>query len=195
MAWSAVGAFAGHAVRNLSNKLLLNMACFVAEFLGWPAALAILPPAVSGKVAIVSGANSGIGFKTTKALVKQGATVVMACRNMEKGNAARNDIARSYGSHVRARLILMHLDLEDFVSIKRFANEFKAKGLPLHILVNNAGIHLFPPGMASHGFERTMASDYFGHVYLTEMLLEVLKKSAPSRYDTPPQILSEGFAA
>ena len=101
---------------------------------------------------------------------------------MDKARAAAEDIVRTYyGSHILPRVIPMYLDLDDFASIKRFANDFKAKGLPLHILVNNAGIHLFPPGMASHGFERTMASDYFGHVYLTELLLGNLKESAPSR--------------
>jgi NAD(P)-dependent dehydrogenase (short-subunit alcohol dehydrogenase family) len=170
-----------HLVRNILNQMIINVAWLAAEFLGWPAALAVLPPTLRGKVAIVSGANSGIGLETTKALVKQGATVVMACRNMDKARAAVDDIIAAQGEYVKERLIPMHLDLEDFTSIKRFANDFKAKGLPLHILVSNAGIHLFPPGMASHGFERTMASDYFGHAYLIELLLDNLKKSAPSR--------------
>ena len=173
--------FSMHAFRNVLNNIIINLAWFAAEFLGWPAALAVLPPTLRGKVAIVSGANSGVGFETTKALVKQGATVVMACRNMDKARAAVDEIIAAQGQYVKERLIPMHLDLEDFTSIKRFANDFKSKGLPLHILVNNAGIHLFPPGMASHGFERTMAADYFGHAYLTELLLDKLQESAPSR--------------
>lgn len=63
----------------------------------------------------------------------------------------------------------------------RFAGEFRKLNLPLHVLVNNAGIHLMPYGFASHGFERTMAADFFGHAYLTDLLLDKLQTSAPSR--------------
>eukprot|EP00879_Flechtneria_rotunda_P008070 GHRR01008454.1.p1 GENE.GHRR01008454.1~~GHRR01008454.1.p1 ORF type:complete len:118 (-),score=22.29 GHRR01008454.1:1428-1781(-) len=80
------------------------------------------------------------------------------------------------------RLIPLHLDLEDFNSIKQFVSDFHALNLPLHLLVNNAGIHLKPFKRVSLDFERTMAVDYFGPFWLTQMLLPDLKANAPSRY-------------
>lgn len=70
-------------------------------------------------MAIVSGANSGIGLETTKALYEQGATVVMACRNMDKAAAAKAELVDTYGPEAQQRLVPLHLDLEDFASIKR----------------------------------------------------------------------------
>jgi hypothetical protein len=71
--------------------------------------------------------------------------------------------------------------LEDFPSIKQFVQDFHSLGLPLHLLVNNAGVHLKPYARASLGFERTMAVNYFSPFWLTQLLMEDLKASAPSR--------------
>eukprot|EP00775_Hariotina_reticulata_P007962 gene7963-8160_t len=165
----------------------MRLAWFAADIFGWRVALAVFPPFLRGKVAIVTGANAGLGLETTKALLQQGATVVMACRSLEHAQMSREDIlcdARNAGPLGRAaeRLIPLHLDLEDFASIPQFVADFHALNLPgLHVLVNNAGIHLKPYKRVSCGFERTMASNYFGHWWLTHLLLNDLKQSAPAR--------------
>lgn len=118
--------------------------------------------------------------------LQQGATVVMACRSLEHAQTAREDILRdtqNYGPIPDAtkRLIPLHLDLEDFPSVQQFVSDFHALNLPLHVLVNNAGVHLKPHKRVSLGFERTQACNYFAPFWLTQMLLDDLKASAPSR--------------
>ena len=100
-------------------------------------------PNQQGKVAIVTGANSGIGFETAVALAKKGAQVVMASRSLPKAWAARDEILKVYPHGL---IDVMKLDLADFTSIFAFATEFKNKFSQLNLLVNNAGIMLPPFG-------------------------------------------------
>lgn len=76
----------------------------------------------------------------------------------------------------------MHLDLTSFQSITDFAKAFKAKKLPLHTLVNNAGVFLVPHDFTQEGFETTVGTNYFGHFLLTHLLLDTIKASAPARH-------------
>eukprot|EP00882_Tetradesmus_deserticola_P000889 GHRQ01000963.1.p1 GENE.GHRQ01000963.1~~GHRQ01000963.1.p1 ORF type:complete len:445 (+),score=210.22 GHRQ01000963.1:166-1500(+) len=173
-------------LRNYLNWFFTSMAWLVADWFGWRAALSVYPPLLRNKVAIVTGANAGLGLETTKALLQQGATVVMACRSMQAAATARQEIladARNAGPvpDAAGRLILLHVDFEDFATIPKFVEDFHATGLPLHLLVNNAGIHLKPHKKVSCGFERTIASNFFGHFWLTQLLLDDLKAAAPSR--------------
>lgn len=170
----------------LLRRMVTSVAWLLADWTGWRVATALYPSTLRGKTAIVTGANSGIGLETTKALLQQGATVIMACRVLENGKAAREEILRDPSNHgsvgnAAARLKVMKLDYEDFTSIRRFADEFHQLGLPLNVLVNNAGVHLKPYKHVDCGFERNMADNYFGHFYLTHLLLDDLKNGAPSR--------------
>ena len=133
---------------------------------------------VSGKVYIVTGANSGVGLETTRQLVKQGGHVVMACRRPEAGE----EVAKSF-SGLKGSYEVMKLDLADLQSVRDFAAEFQKKYDRLDGLACNAGMVNMgqEPEYTKDGFEITMAASYFGHFLLTESLLDVLKKSAPSR--------------
>jgi retinol dehydrogenase-13 len=133
---------------------------------------------VSGKVYIVTGANSGVGLETTRQLVKQGGHVVMACRRPEAGE----EVAQSF-SGLKGSWEVMKLDLADLQTVRDFATEFLKKHDRLDGLACNAGMVSMErePVYTKDGFEITMAASYFGHFLLTELLLDVLKKSAPSR--------------
>ncbi|KAF8072974.1 RDH12 [Scenedesmus sp. PABB004] len=131
-------------LRAALNWLIMRLAWLAGDWFGWRAPLAVLPPQLVGRTAVVAGANAGLGFETTQALLQQGATVVMACRSLEAGAAARSAILARPGAagpagDAASRLIVLHLDLEDFASIKAFAEAFRALRRPLHLLVNNAG--------------------------------------------------------
>jgi retinol dehydrogenase-13 len=133
---------------------------------------------VSGKVYIVTGANSGVGLETTRQLVKQGGHVVMACRRTDAGE----EVAKSF-SGLKGSYEIMKLDLADLQSVRDFAAEFLKKYDRLDGLACNAGLVTMgsEPQYTKDGFEMAIGVSYFGHFLLTEMLLDVLKKSAPSR--------------
>jgi len=131
-----------------------------------------------GQTVIVTGANSGIGLVTVEQLAKQGATVVLACRRVAEGEAARAAIV---ARHVPGTVEVMALDLADLSSVRAFAATFLAKHRQLHGLVNNAGVMNTPRGTTKDGFETQLGVNHLGHVLLTELLLDVLKATAPSR--------------
>ncbi len=144
---------------------------------------------VSGKVYIVTGANSGVGLETTRQLVKQGGHVVMACRRPDAGE----EVAKSF-SGLKGSYEVMKLDLADLQSVRDFAAEFLEKYDRLDGLACNAGM-VNPrrePEYTKDGFEITMAASYFGHFLLTESLLDILKKSAPSRMLIVSSVLHAG---
>jgi len=130
------------------------------------------------KVAIVTGASSGVGFSASKQLVESGVYTILASRNLEATKKAAEQIKEeTKKDHVEA----MRLDLSDFQSVRTFVNEFKAKNLPLHILVNNAGAVIPTRQTNKEGLELTFATNHLGHFLLTNLLLDKLKASAPSR--------------
>jgi NAD(P)-dependent dehydrogenase (short-subunit alcohol dehydrogenase family) len=131
---------------------------------------------LSGRVYIVTGANSGSGFATTKQLAEQGATVVGACRRVDAGREAFSDL----GS-IRGSIEIMELDLASLASVRHFAEAFLAQYDRLDGLVNNAGVMYPPEGKTEDGFETQFGINYLGHFLLTELLLDTLKASAPSR--------------
>src|SRR5438046_2264426 len=98
-------------------------------------------PPQQGRLAIVTGANSGIGYQTARYLSHIGATVILACRNAEKGEAARAKIVAEYPSALVEPRIL---DVADLDSVRRFATEFLNEGKPLDLLINNAGVMAIP---------------------------------------------------
>jgi retinol dehydrogenase-13 len=133
---------------------------------------------LSGKVYIVTGANSGVGLETTRQLVKQGGHVVMACRRTD----AAEEVVKSFIG-LKGSYEVMRLDLADLKSVRDFVAKFLEKYDRLDGLACNAGMVNMrrEPEYTKDGFEITMAASYFGHFLLTELLLDVLKKSAPSR--------------
>jgi len=131
------------------------------------------------RVAIVTGANSGIGKETARVLVKMGAYVVLACRDVDKANDVLEWIKNDTG--IEDNAVVIPLDLGSFASIKNFVSEFHEKNLPLHILINNAGVMATPERTTEDGLEYQMGINHFGHFLLTYLLLDDIKKSAPAR--------------
>jgi len=134
-----------------------------------------------GRVAIVTGANIGLGFETTKALAQKGATVVMACRNAKKANMARESILKE---NPQADLHVLSLDLSQLSSVSSFVSVFLTQFNQLDLLINNAGIMIPPYSETVDGFESQMGTNYFSHFRLTGLLLDVLEKTKGSRIVT-----------
>ncbi|XP_059621780.1 retinol dehydrogenase 13-like [Phlebotomus argentipes] len=133
---------------------------------------------MDGKVVIITGASSGIGFETALDLAKRGARIYMACRNYEKCEIARLEIVRkSDNSNIYNRT----LDLASFDSIRSFVNTFLDEETRLDVLVNNAGVFYAPYLLTKEGHEMHFGVNYLGHFLLSNLLLDTLKKSEPSR--------------
>lgn len=130
------------------------------------------------KIAIVTGANSGVGYEVTKGLLKNGYHVVMACRNLEKANQAEQQILISLPS---SSLEVMTIDLSDFDSIKKIAQEFKSKFQRLDLLVNNAGVLFNEPKKTKDNIEMQFATNHLGHFLLTSLLIGLMPDSKDSR--------------
>ena len=128
-------------------------------------------PDLTGKVAVVTGANSGIGYETAKAMAAKGATVVMACRNLAKANIAANEIRLAVKD---AALDIIQLDLADLASIRGFAEAFLARYTRLDLLINNAGVMIPPFTQTKDGFELQFGANHLGHFALTGLLLDCI---------------------
>ncbi|KAA3643606.1 MAG: SDR family NAD(P)-dependent oxidoreductase [Chloroflexi bacterium] len=124
----------------------------------------------------MTGANSGSGFATTEQLARQGAHVIAACRRVAASKEAFADLGDISGS-----VEVMELDLASLASVRRFAEAFLSKYDRLDGLVNNAGVMMTPEGRTEDGFETQIGINHLGHFLLTELLLDTLKASAPSR--------------
>jgi NAD(P)-dependent dehydrogenase (short-subunit alcohol dehydrogenase family) len=133
---------------------------------------------MSGKVCMITGANSGIGKVTARELARMGATVVMVCRDRNRGETAKTEIEAETGSK---QVDLMLADLASQKSIRQLAEEFQSKYDRLHVLVNNAGVSLGQRQQAEGGLERTLAVNHLASFLLTNLLLELIKASAPAR--------------
>lgn len=133
---------------------------------------------LTGKVAIVTGGNSGIGFETSLALAENFATVILAVRNMNKGHEAVDKIKKECPN---ADVHVLKLDLGDLGSVKEFADEFKMRFRSLSLLINNAGVMLPPRKETKDGFEAQFGINYLGHFALTGLLLDLIIKTPDSR--------------
>lgn len=137
---------------------------------------------LTGRHAIVTGANTGIGFETARVLALRGSSVTMACRNLDKANTARTRIIEASGGAIGAQqLDVRELDLASFDSIRRFAAGFRESGQALNLLVNNAGVMLPAVHRTPDGLDAHFAINHLGHFLLTNLLLDVLEASAPAR--------------
>jgi NAD(P)-dependent dehydrogenase (short-subunit alcohol dehydrogenase family) len=130
------------------------------------------------KIAIVTGANSGMGHATTIELAKQGLHVVMMCRNVQKGHIALKEaISQSQSSSIE----LIQGDLGSFESIRKFTDTFHAKFDHVDVLINNAGVVNLKREITSEGHEAQLGVNHLGHFYLTKLLLDDLKRSTQGR--------------
>ncbi|KAB5532058.1 hypothetical protein DKX38_018728 [Salix brachista] len=119
--------------------------------------------------AIITGATSGIGVETARALAKKGLRIVIPARNLRKADELKEVIRKE---SPKAEIIIFETDISSFVSVKRFCSGFLALGLPLNILINNAGIYSQKLEFSEDKIEMTFATNYLGHFLLTELLLE-----------------------
>ncbi|WP_437479259.1 SDR family oxidoreductase [Sorangium sp. So ce1014] len=133
---------------------------------------------MNGKVCVVTGGNTGIGKETARGLAQRGATVVLACRDVGRAEAARDDIARTTG---RGDVEVIALDLGSKASIRAFGEKLRAKHDRLDVLVNNAGVWQRSRSTTQDGIEATFGVNHVGTWLLTQELLPLLKRSAPSR--------------
>ncbi|KAJ9164200.1 hypothetical protein P3X46_023803 [Hevea brasiliensis] len=129
----------------------------------------------SGLTAIVTGASSGIGTETSRVLALRGVHVVMAVRNMAAGRDVKEAIIKEIPS---AKVDAMELDLSSMTSVRKFAKDFNSLGLPLNILINNAGVMATPFMLSKDNIELQFATNHIGHFLLTNLLLDNMKKTA-----------------
>ncbi len=138
-------------------------------------------PSQSGRVAVVTGANSGLGLVTARELARAGARVVMGCRDTDRGNASRSQVlAQVPGADVEVR----RLDLASLASVREFADRLHADVPALDLLVNNAGVMAIPRQLTEDGFEQQFGTNHLGHFALTGLLLPSMVNRAGSRVVT-----------
>ncbi|WKA07266.1 hypothetical protein VitviT2T_025114 [Vitis vinifera] len=128
----------------------------------------------TGLTAIVTGASSGIGTETTRVLALRGVHVVMGVRNMSAGKEVKEAIVKEIPT---AKVDAMELDLSSMASVRKFASEYNSSGLPLNILINNAGIMAVPYMLSKDNIEMQFATNHLGHFLLTNLLLDTMKKT------------------
>jgi NAD(P)-dependent dehydrogenase (short-subunit alcohol dehydrogenase family) len=138
-------------------------------------------PDQTGRTAIVTGANSGLGYETAAALAAKGARVVLAVRNLDKGKAAAENIA---GRHPGADLALQQLDLGSLASIASAAEQLLGSYDSIDLLINNAGVMMTPKSLTADGFELQFGTNHLGHFALTGQLIERLLSTPGSRVVT-----------
>ena len=136
---------------------------------------------LKGKTVVITGANTGIGKETAVDLAKRGARVIIGCRNMEKGKEALKEIQERSGS---TDVFLDKLDLASLDSVRKFADNILNSEPVLDILINNAGVMACDYQKTEDGFEMQFGTNHLGHFLLTMLLLDRLKRSAPSRIIT-----------
>lgn len=138
-------------------------------------------PEQSGRVALISGANSGLGYWSAVGLARKGARVVMGVRDLERGEQARQDILKAAPG---ATADVMRLDLASLPAVREFAAEFNAKYDRLDILMNNAGVMVPPYGKTADGFESQLGTNHLGHFALTALVLPKVLSTPGSRVVT-----------
>ncbi|XP_032585515.2 retinol dehydrogenase 13-like [Drosophila mojavensis] len=167
--------------------------CLLSPFIIWPTVVALAGHIIrqymqggqftketdeTGKIVIITGANAGIGKETALELARRGATVYMACRDKHRAEEARKQIIKETNNQ---NVFFLQLDLSSLASVRKFVADFKAEQNQLHILINNAGAYCATRRLTQDGFEMQLGVNHMGHFLLTILLLDLLRKSAPSR--------------
>ncbi len=135
-------------------------------------------PDQRGKVIIITGANSGLGLESTKALAAKNATIVMACRNLDKAEKAKDSILAQQPD---ADLQVMELDNASLASIRTFTENFKGTHSRLDLLMNNAGVMAIPRSETQDGFEMQFGVNHLGHFALTLQLVDIMRETTNAR--------------
>ncbi|XP_011690507.1 PREDICTED: retinol dehydrogenase 14 isoform X2 [Wasmannia auropunctata] len=131
------------------------------------------------KTIIITGCTSGIGKETTRDLAKRGARIIMACRNTDTANRLKDEIVKESNN---SNIVVHKLDLSSLQSIRKFAQQINQEESRLDVLIHNAGTaETFRKKVTEDGLEQTMATNYFGPFLLTHLLIDLLKRSKPSR--------------
>lgn len=138
-------------------------------------------PSQHGKAAVITGANSGLGYETALGLAKKDVEVILACRNIQKAEEAKSKILNEYP---KAQIKIMKVDVSRLREVRDFANQFQKKYEKLDLLINNAGIMMSPYKVTEDGFENQLATNYIGHFVLTGLLLPLLADTPGSRVVT-----------
>ena len=139
-------------------------------------------PSQQGKTALVTGANSGIGYQAALELARHGAHVFLGCRDLAKGNAA---LARLQREAPGASAEVAELDMASLPSVRAFAGQYAASGRALDLLINNAGVMALPERqLTGDGFERQFGTNHLGHFALTGLLMPALLRAAAPRVVT-----------
>ena len=136
---------------------------------------------MNGKIIVITGANSGIGYEAARALAAKGATVIMACRDQQKGHRAAQNIENEGPP---GEVAVMQLDLADLASVRQFTQDFHSNYAKLDILINNAGVMAIPYQKTADGFEMQFGTNHLGHFALTGLLLDRLLQTENSRVVT-----------
>jgi NAD(P)-dependent dehydrogenase (short-subunit alcohol dehydrogenase family) len=149
-------------------------------------------PDLTGRTAVVTGGNSGIGLIECRELVRHGARVILACRNEQKGNAAVSQIHSGLGSDVKGEIEVRILDLASLDSVRAFAGSLSAELTDgLDLLVNNAGVMASPRMETADGFELQFGTNHLGHFALTGLLFDSLKRRPGSRVVTVSSVAAK----
>ena len=130
------------------------------------------------KVIIITGSNNGLGKETAKQLAKTGAIIILACRSADKTEPVLDQLKTDTGNK---NIFFIQLDLGDLKSIEKFVKTFNERFQRLDILVNNAGMISLSHARTKDGFEVMMGTNHLGHFHLSNLLLDVMKRSAPAR--------------
>nr|XP_057913629.1 retinol dehydrogenase 14b [Doryrhamphus excisus] len=167
-----VAAVVGGGVLLLMRRLFPRQNAM--KLLQYPADL------MRGKTVIVTGANSGIGKALAGELLKLQARVIMACRDRKRAEEAARDIQEESGPG-QGEVVIKELDLASLKSVRKFCQEIQEEERKIDVLVNNAGVYQCPYSKTEEGFEMQLGVNHLGHFLLTHLLLDLLKRSAPSR--------------
>jgi NAD(P)-dependent dehydrogenase (short-subunit alcohol dehydrogenase family) len=135
-------------------------------------------PDQSGRVAVVTGSSSGLGYENARVLANKNAKVIVAVRNQQKGDKAVENIK---AQNSNADVSVMILDLANLQSVKDFVAEFRKKYDRLDLLINNAGVMMPPYGKTADGFELQFGTNHIGHFVLTAQLIDLIEKTSGSR--------------
>lgn len=135
-------------------------------------------PALTGKITVITGANCGLGYETAKVFAQKQAHVILACRNPNKANEARNSILSHFPE---AQVTTMEIDLANLNSVRNFVSTFSLKFSHLDFLINNAGVMMPPYTRTDDGFELQYQTNYLGHFLLTGLLLPKLESAPAAR--------------
>jgi NAD(P)-dependent dehydrogenase (short-subunit alcohol dehydrogenase family) len=144
---------------------------------------------LKGRVCIITGSNTGIGYETAEEFARRDATIVFACRNKEKASKAMQSVAAKVPGSLE-RLHFIELDVSSLQSVRDFVDAFKASGLELHVLVLNAGVLMSTRQLSKDGIEMTLAANVFGHFLLVQLLLPKLLEA--ERRGEKPRVVAVG---